>query len=397
MYSLVLGDEQFSVPIGPLVMNCSLFQEQRTLIAEPNYRVQSRVSPASFRAFVSAVSGSDAEITSDNCVDLCLLSAEFKFLSLSAAVADWRAGHCPLDPDGHLITAAIGERLESQERAICTLDQRVDQLRKSALARIEQTLQVQQTAIANLQKQMKHERTKVAALKKTVKALQDQCQELSAELAESRRRAEQLEQENRGLGGVKCVKWQHFAPLATNLKAADWQGKEGEIQAPKGIIAHLSTECGGNVHDRSVVEVTSSQACDGCQAKNAVDLRERSYFYSVSRAKEEDIPHTRNNWICIDFKERRVVATHYAIRSYGGTPCHLKSWVVEASEDGQNWTQIDHREQDQELNGAKVLRTFRVTEARPCRFLRLVQIGRNHRGDDCLCVSAWEMFGSLLE
>jgi hypothetical protein len=39
-------------------------------------------------------------------------------------------------------------------------------------------------------------------------------------------------------------------------------------------------------------------------------------------------PHTRNNWLCYDFKQRMIVPMHYAIRRNSNTPgsCHLKSW-----------------------------------------------------------------------
>jgi hypothetical protein len=32
-----------------------------------------------------------------------------------------------------------------------------------------------------------------------------------------------------------------------------------------------------------------------------------------------------------------------------------------------------------------------------CRFIRLVNVGKNHFGDDQLNISAWEIFGSLIE
>jgi hypothetical protein len=62
-------------------------------------------------------------------------------------------------------------------------------------------------------------------------------------------------------------------------------------------------------------------------AKNAVDLETISHFLSAFRKKTEDIPHTRNNWVCYDFKERRIVPTYYAIRTNGSGPggFHLKS------------------------------------------------------------------------
>jgi hypothetical protein len=79
------------------------------------------------------------------------------------------------------------------------------------------------------------------------------------------------------------------------------------------------------MHDRHVVDVTSgsfetethganslSGAYDNgseCAAKNAVDLETGS----AGRIMKEDIPLTRNNWICYDFKKRRIVSTSYTI------------------------------------------------------------------------------------
>jgi hypothetical protein len=120
---------------------------------------------------------------------------------------------------------------------------------------------------------------------------------------------------------------------------------------PHGIIAHLTRECGGNVHDRHVVSVTSrsfeketheanphSGVYDNgpkFAAKNVTDLESDLRFRSAYRNKE-DIRHTRNNWVCYDFKEKRTVPTHYTIRATfmgpGGAP--LTSWIVETSGTG---------------------------------------------------------------
>jgi hypothetical protein len=115
--------------------------------------------------------------------------------------------------------------------------------------------------------------------------------------------------------------------------------------------------------------------------------------------KKEDIPHTRNNWICYDFKERRIVPTHYAIRTYWADPGneHLKSWLVETSADGQTWREVAREENNEQLNGYNFTATFAVAGGGECRFVRLVQIGRNHLGDDILYIEAWEIFGSLFE
>jgi hypothetical protein len=195
-----------------------------------------------------------------------------------------------------------------------------------------------------------------------------------------------------------------------------WRGptrtRELEIDVPDGIIAHLTRECGGNVHDRHVVEVTSgsfeketyganphSGPYDNLPrnaAKNAAGLETDSYFLSACRDKKKDTPHTRNNWICYDFKERRVVPTHYAIRTncFGpGEAHHLKSWLVETSADGESWQEVAREEENDQLNGSHFAGTFAVAGGGECRFIRLVNIGRNHYGTDGLFISAWEIFG----
>jgi hypothetical protein len=103
--------------------------------------------------------------------------------------------------------------------------------------------------------------------------------------------------------------------------------------------------------------------------------------------------------LCYDFKERRIVPTHYTIRTNDGGPGgqHLKSWLVETSVDGKNWREVAREEDSEQLNGILFTGTFTVTGGEECRFIRLVNIGRNHHGDDMFLISAWEIFGSLIE
>jgi hypothetical protein len=77
-------------------------------------------------------------------------------------------------------------------------------------------------------------------------------------------------------------------------KGNTWRG---EIDVPEGIIAHLTRKCGGNVHDRHVVDVTSgsfeketagvnpnSGSYDNFPhnaAKNARDLETVSYLHPI--------------------------------------------------------------------------------------------------------------------
>jgi hypothetical protein len=208
-----------------------------------------------------------------------------------------------------------------------------------------------------------------------------------------------------------------FPPSMKKGKLRLPSGRETDemCDIPDGIIAHLTRECGGNVHDRQIVDVTcgsfEKETCganphsgalhneDNCAAKNVVDLEDDSVFASALRGKEEDIPHTRNNWICYNFKERRIVPTHYTIRTHASGPgvSHLKSWLVETSADGEVWREVAREEDNEQLNGERFTGTFAVAGGEECRFIRLVQIGRNHMGNDALVISAWEIFGDLVE
>jgi hypothetical protein len=75
---------------------------------------------------------------------------------------------------------------------------------------------------------------------------------------------------------------------------------------PTGELG-TSRECGENVHDRYVVEITSRSlelmgtrqpyGATGAKsaAENAAELEVDSCFYLAYRKDHEDIPHSRNN------------------------------------------------------------------------------------------------------
>jgi hypothetical protein len=100
---------------------------------------------------------------------------------------------------------------------------------------------------------------------------------------------------------------------------------------PDGIITHLTRECGGNVHDRDAINVTSGSfenetyganphsggfhSHPDYAAKEAADLEAFSCFWSAYRNSSEEIPHTRNNCVCYDFTERMVVPADSTIRT----------------------------------------------------------------------------------
>ena len=159
----------------------------------------------------------------------------------------------------------------------------------------------------------------------------------------------------------------------------------------EGIIAHLTCQCGGNVHEEKVVNVTSSSCYrdgGGDEPKMVAELGTNSYLQSENKP---------NQWIRYDFKGRRVALRSYSIRSVQG--CRPMSWVLEVSNDGSegSWAVVDRRENRQELNGEYVTHNFAVSNSQrgSFRFVRLRQIGKAHDGSDFLAITSLELFGIL--
>jgi hypothetical protein len=103
-----------------------------------------------------------------------------------------------------------------------------------------------------------------------------------------------------------------------------------------GILAHLSSICGGNVHDRGDVEITSSSTTFG-HCTRVVDYDEGTGHWS-----SQTIP---NSWICINFKTRRVQVNHYSLKGPSNS-CYPTDWVIEGSNDGSAWVTLDERHTD---------------------------------------------------
>ena len=164
----------------------------------------------------------------------------------------------------------------------------------------------------------------------------------------------------------------------------------------EGIIHYLTVQCGGNVHDRGVVEITGGPVYSShpdYALKNIADLTADSYF-----ASDDD---TEQHTVCYDFKEKRIIPSGYSIRSCycGGRGAgNIQSWVIETSNDGSSWTEIDQKQDCRELDDGNVTKMYNVNTSSSCRYIRLRQTGP---GTSSSCpngigLSGFEIFGTLL-
>lgn len=154
-----------------------------------------------------------------------------------------------------------------------------------------------------------------------------------------------------------------------------------------GIIKYLTDVTKGNIHDNGTIEVTTSS--NDSSSKNILDFNCNSCY----EADDSD-----DEWICFDFKKRKVKITDYSIKSYqsGKDGHHLKSWIIEISNDGRTWQTIDEHRDCPTLNGSCITGTFSVKPNNYSRYVRLHQTGEPW-GGHYLWFHYIEFYGYLSE
>jgi hypothetical protein len=197
---------------------------------------------------------------------------------------------------------------------------------------------------------------------------------------------------NIGIWGSLCSRLKYeICPLSQNPRVSGSYHKF-KVESPlDGIIASLTREYGGNVHDLGIVNVSGtvqvSHPTYKFQAKNAVDLSKPNNFCSMG------VP---SQWICYDFKDRRIRPTHYSIDQFH-THNYLRFWVIEGSLDDVTWTELDRREANTEIHSDHLIGSFSISISNdtPYRFIRLRQTGKNAERNDYLVVYGFELFGLI--
>lgn len=92
-----------------------------------------------------------------------------------------------------------------------------------------------------------------------------------------------------------------------------------------------------------------------------------------------DLP---NSWVCIFFKLHKVKISHYSIQTHGfNNDLMPKNWVVEGSNDSNDWFILDRRPNDESFHVSAASNTFEVqneeNKNRYYRYLRIRQYGLN--------------------
>ena len=102
----------------------------------------------------------------------------------------------------------------------------------------------------------------------------------------------------------------------------------------------------------------------------------------------------------------RVKMKGYSIKTHSGPSdvgCHTKTWVVEGKNEGEEWEEIDRRD-NYDLNGPLQEHYYLNQEmTKPYQYFRIKSIGKDHyafsRNYGCyhLTLNQFEIYGEIYE
>ena len=359
-----------------LLTKLDLFKRKPELVSTGRYAIKSDVGLDVFALFMTRFYGavSDMGVTLENAIQLQALCEELGFTGFDDELravlgrgVDLKVRQDVIGVRSHVARHDV--HLEELQRRMFELERQLQELR-TLPQRLEQRLEAMERVLHELQRQN---------VSKDIEPLRRDVSERAS--------AADVQALSHDVSHLKEAE----ARPATVSRA----GSEFMYRGPReldGIIAHLTRECSGNVHEKGVVVVTASGCLPGYEPEHVVNFGSLSHFCSQE---------SWNSWIRYNFSGWRVTLTSYSIMSYCWGPGgdHPRWWVLEVSNDGTDgsWVVVDSRENNFDLNDKFVTRNFAIS-AHPSgafRFVRFRQTGKNHRGKDFLQICSLELFGTL--
>ena len=143
--------------------------------------------------------------------------------------------------------------------------------------------------------------------------------------------------------------------------------------------------------------------------KNEIDITYSSDYYEKTNPyvlfdyESEGYFCTKNepnSWICFEFKNHKIIPTHYTIRSTSGGKgsYHLMSWVIEGSLDKNNWEILSEERNNPALDDSFAVYTFQIQSKsqHQIKFIRIRSTGLDSSSSNYLYISAFEINGKLI-
>ena len=97
----------------------------------------------------------------------------------------------------------------------------------------------------------------------------------------------------------------------------------------------------------------------------------------------------------------KVQMNGYSLQTYkyGGPGWnHLKTWAIEGRNEESDWTIIDKRPDNNDLNGRYYRHYYSIPEiTKPYQYIRIRSLGLGHMNRHYLPLSHLEIYGSIIE
>lgn len=152
-----------------------------------------------------------------------------------------------------------------------------------------------------------------------------------------------------------------------------------------GIINYFIKQKDSNIKDK--INISASSIANG-STNNLIDYENKRNFLYTS--------DTLNSWICIEFKTNQIIPKHYTIRPFKDTSHKMKSWVIECSNNNNDWEIIDTQTNCSFLKGEEP-HTFTIQNQsnKSFKYFRLRQTGPAWDESTYLVFNAIEIYGII--
>ena len=104
-----------------------------------------------------------------------------------------------------------------------------------------------------------------------------------------------------------------------------------------------------------------------------------------------------NSYFIYDFDLKlnsKIEVHYYSIKTHNGTHFPTK-WEIQGSNDKENWFILHTSKNGDEFTQKFQTKSFNVDTMKPFRYIRYYDIGPNEKGDNYVCLFAFEVFGKL--
>lgn len=164
-----------------------------------------------------------------------------------------------------------------------------------------------------------------------------------------------------------------------------------EKEPLNGVFHFLTLKNKKEIAKNQIINVIPS-SCSVRDPKAIIDSNQPEVFQTENRA---------NQWIAFEFNEMKMKVTSYTLQSYyNGKPnfANPKNWILEGSDNGRDWIEMDRHEECPDLNNKNVIKNYKIKgDFKEFKYIRVKQIGKNWANMDQLTLSKVELFGELYE